>query len=107
MKGPYPLSTDNVREKVDEETGVFLLRKSKQGPVRFVGKTKDLPRRLRDHADEYRYFEVEPKSDITEAYKREAALWHYHGGSDEKLDNPRHPPRPHRQIKCPMCDIHD
>lgn len=107
MKGPYPLNPTNIQENVDGETGVFLLYRSRDGPVRKVGSTKDLARRLRDYADDYRYFKVEPKDNITQAYKREASLYHYHGGEDGKLDNDQHPARPHKQIKCPSCGIHD
>lgn len=106
MKGPYPLNSKNVSENVENgSTGVFRLYRSKGGPARFVGKSKDVARRLRDYADEYSHFEVETQDTITEAYKREAGLYHYHG--DDQLDNPRHPARPHKQIKCPNCSIHD
>lgn len=106
MKGPYPLSTTTIREELDGgDTGVFALKKSRDGPIRFVGKSTDLARRLREHADEYRYFAYETQPNTTQAYQREANLFHHHGGTED-LDNPRHPARPHKQVTCPRCSIH-
>lgn len=102
----YPLNPTNIQDKVDGGIGVYLLYRSDGGPVRYVGSSKDVAARLRDHVDEYRYFKVESHPNITQAYKREANLFHYHGGKED-LDNERHPPRPHRQVKCPRCSIHD
>lgn len=105
MKGPYPLNSKNVSENVENGSiGVFRLYRSNGGPARFVGKSRDVARRLRDYADEYSHFEVETQGTITEAYEREAGLYHHHG--EDQLDNPRHPARPHKQVRCPSCGIH-
>ena len=106
MQGPYELTRSNVNRRVGNRTGVYLLYNSRSGPVRYVGMSTELADRLKDYTGQYSYFQYEDQSNQTEAYKREAGLYHHHGGK-QKLDNENHPARPHRRVKCPVCGIHD
>jgi hypothetical protein len=106
MNGPHRLTASNVDSTVQSRTGVYLLYNSRGGPVRYVGMSSDLEDRLQDWTGHYGYFKYEYQSSQTAAYRREAGLYHYHGGK-ESLDNEKHPPRPHRQVKCPSCGIHE
>lgn len=106
MEGPHELTVSNVNDHVDHDVGVYTLYRTRDGPVRFVGMSTDLAERIKDHADDYPYFEYEHHPNRTEAYEREAQLFHQHGGRDD-LDNGQHPPRPHKQVTCPACGIHD
>jgi len=103
MCGRHSLTTSNVGATVDNKIGVYKLYNSRSGPVRFVGMSTNLAKRLREHVDEYSFFEFEYQSSETAAYKREANLYHHH---KQKLDNERHPPRPHKRVTCPACSIH-
>lgn len=106
MQGPFQLTRSNVDRRVNNRTGVYKIYKSRSGPVRYVGMSTELADRLKDHVTDYRYFEYEYQPNSTQAYQREARLYHHHGGK-QKLDNKQHPPRPHTQVKCPVCSIHD
>lgn len=106
MGEPHELTSSNVSATVDNGIGVYTLYRTRGGPVRYVGMSEDLADRIRDHVDDYPYFEYEYHSSPTAAYEREAQLFHQHGGTDD-LDNAQHPPRPHQQVTCPACGIHD
>lgn len=103
MAGPYRLTTNSVRNHVRSDwAGVYLLRNSRSGPPRYVGRSdSDVRRRLLNQArkSDYRYFTVEHKRSAREAWHREAHLYHYHKSS---LDNERHPPPP-AGMSCPKC----
>lgn len=105
MQGPHKLTGSNVDSRVSNRIGVYLLYNSRRGPVRYVGMSGELAKRLKDHVSEYSYFEYGYRSSQSKAYKTEAHLYHQHGGK-KKLDNERHPPRPHNQVVCPTCGIH-
>ena len=105
MNGPHRLTTTNVHTTVEDRTGVYLLSNSRSGPIRYIGMSTDLRGRLQEWTERYTYFRYEYQSSQTAAYKREAGLYHYHGGKDE-LENEQHPPRPHQQVVCPSCAIH-
>jgi hypothetical protein len=105
MQGPHSLTSSNVDKKVDDRIGVYRLYNSRRGPVRYVGMSTDLASRLKQWTGEYEYFEYGYHSSKAAAYRSEATLYHRHGGKEE-LDNDKHPPRPHRQVKCPVCGIH-
>lgn len=107
MKGRFSLTNSNVNDKVEKgRTGVYKLYNSSSGSARYVGMSTELADRLKDYTEKYRFFEFEYHSSERDAYKREANIFHQHGGAD-KLDNEKHPPRPHRRVKCPACSIHD
>lgn len=106
MKGPHRLTANNVHDTVQPQRGVYLLYNSRDGPVRYIGRASDLRDRLQDWVDRYAYFRYEYKSSQTAAYEREAGLYHHHGGK-KTLDNERHPARPHQQVTCPSCGLHD
>lgn len=106
MNGPHNLTRDNVDRRVDDRIGVYKHYNSRSGPVKYVGMSEELATRLKGHVNDYRYFEYEYQSSLTAAYKREANLYHHHGGKT-KLDNQRHPPCPHNRVKCPACSVHD
>lgn len=106
MKGPYKLSSNNIRRRVDPKIGVYLLRNTRRGPVKYVGMSTDLVDRLRRYLGQYSFFSYEYQPSERQAYIRETNLYHHHGGK-KRLDNDRHPPRPHRQVKCQWCGIHD
>lgn len=106
MNGPHRLTANNIRSTIQANRGVYLLYNSRDGPVRYIGRATDLQDRLQDWTGEYAYFQYEYTSSQTAAYEREAGLYHHHGG-DEALDNARHPARPHKQVKCPSCGLHE
>lgn len=105
MQGKYSLTNSNINRKVDNRIGVYKLYNSRSGPVRYVGMSTELVNRLKGHTDDYNYFEFEYQPNESDAYRREARLYHHHGGK-QKLDNEKHPPRPHQRVKCPVCGIH-
>lgn len=104
MNGPYSLTASNVTSTVDNDIGVYVLYTSRSGPPRYVGMSTELEERLKAQVGEYEFFEYEYFPSETAAYEREANLYHHH---KETLDNENHPPRPHNQVKCPACSIHD
>lgn len=101
----HRLTRSNVDQTVPRRTGVYKLYRSNGGPVRYVGSTNNLRRRLREWATDrsYSYFEYEFADTREQAYKREANLYHYYG---DQLENAQHPPRPTQRVKCPACSIH-
>lgn len=103
----HTLTRSNVNQTVPPRKGYYKLYKTREGPVRYVGSSKDLEQRLKQQAskDEYSYFEFGYESTIGQAYKTESRLYHRYGSS--QLDNEKHPPRPNKRVKCPECDIHD
>lgn len=103
----HSLTRSNVDQTAPRSTGVYKLYKSNGGPIRYVGSTNNLRRRLKKWAsdDSYSYFEYEFADTREQAYKREANLYHHHGKS--QLDNDQHPKRPNQRVKCPACSIHD
>jgi hypothetical protein len=105
MNGPHRLTNSNVNSTVENRIGVYLLFNSRGGPVRYVGMSTKLADRLKDWVDQYSHFEYGYRSSRTKAYRSGAHLYHRHGATEE-LDNQEHPPRPHKQVKCPVCGIH-
>ena len=106
MNGPHSLTNSNIDRQVSNRIGVYKLFNTYDGPVRYVGKSEDLARRLKGWTDEYEFFEFEYKDTIDEAYRSESALFHRHGGTDD-LDNDIHPPLPDGSSEtCPVCNIH-
>lgn len=105
MNGPHKLTRNNIDRRVGNRIGVYKLYNSRGGPVKYVGMSSELADRLKGHVSEYSYFEYEYQSNVTAAYKREARLYHHHGGK-ANLDNERHPPRPHKRVTCPVCSVH-
>ena len=102
----YSLTRRAVHQKAPKQIGVYKLYKSRNGPIRYVGSSNNLRKRLLDWAsrNSYQYFEYEYADTRDKAYKREANLYHHYGKS--QLDNDRHPPRPNKRVKCPACGIH-
>lgn len=86
--------------------GVYQLRRSRTGPVRYVGRSDtDVQRRLLEQVrqTDYSYFTVEHKGSSRRAWKREAHLYHYHR---DDLDNDAHPTPP-AGMSCPKCSAYD
>lgn len=106
MAGDHSLTSSNVDSHVDNRIGVYKLYNSREGPLRYVGMSKNLNERLKDHVGDYSHFEHEYQPNETEAYERQARIYHHHGGTDD-LDNGTHPQRPHRQVVCPVCSVHE
>lgn len=106
MNGPHSLTNSNINRRVDNDIGVYKLFNTHGGPVRYVGKSEDLARRLKRHTDEYEFFEFAHRDSINAAYRSESTLFHRHGGTDN-LDNEIHPPLPNGISEtCPVCNIH-
>lgn len=107
MAGPFSLTRTAVKRHAwPDWKGVYKLTKSRNGPVRYVGRSdNDVQARLLDHVrdGEYRYFTVEHKDSTKEAWLREAHLYHYHR---DDLDNKRHPAPP-EGMSCPKCTRYD
>ncbi len=107
MAGLFPLTSASVNEHARSGwKGVYKLRRSRGGPIRYVGRSDtDVQDRLLDHVrrGEYRFFTVEHKRTTKKAWLREAHLYHFHR---ENLDNQRHPPPPNG-MSCPKCTRYD
>lgn len=102
MSGPHSLTRQTVkREAKAGAAGVYLLRNSRTGPPRYVGRSGNVQRRLLEHAREadYSLFTVEHISSLKKAWHREAHLYHYHKST---LDNKQHPRAPNG-MSCPKC----
>lgn len=103
MSGPHSLTRQTVkREAKAGSIGVYLLRNSRTGPPRYVGRSDtDVQDRLMDYVrdDDYSYFSVEHYNSTRRAWNREANLYHYHKST---LDNKRHPAAP-AGMGCPRC----
>lgn len=84
---------------------MYRLYKSRNGPVRHVGMSTELASRLQQWTGQYEYFEYGYHSSEAAAFRSEATLYHRQDGKGY-LDNERHPPQHHRQVSCPVCDIH-
>lgn len=107
MAGKHTLSENNVERLVDEDRiGVYMLYNSREGPPRYVGRSTELASRLLDYVGEYKLFWADYMPNVTEAYKKEVELYH-HNGAKADLDNDRHPRRPHKNVKCKLCDVHE
>jgi hypothetical protein len=105
MPSPHTLAGDNVRRTVEDDLGVYVLYDDRDGPRKYVGRSSDLRSRILDHAESYGFLSYEPHPNQTEAYEVEVEAYHEAGGK-ERLDNDRHPQRPHKNVKCHLCDVH-
>lgn len=107
MAGPFRLTASNVESHTwPDRPGVYVLKQSRDGPPRYVGRSdSDVRRRLNTQAREtgYKFFTVEHKKTALDAWKREAHLYHYH---KRKLDNDVHP-NPPKGHSCPRCSLFD
>lgn len=106
MTDRHELTESNVDRLADPDLlGVYMLYNSRDGPPRYVGRSSDLRSALIDHVDDYRLFWADAMPNRTEAYKKQVELFHFNGETEE-LDNERHPQRPHKNVKCKLCDVH-
>lgn len=101
----YPLELRVIQRVVTRPSpGVYTLRRTPDGPVRYVGRSDvDLAERLRRHAREaeYSYFEFEYAPSARAAFEAECALFHRH---ESTLENAIHPARPPgTDWHCPRC----
>lgn len=104
MEGPHTLTRSNVDRRVSEgRNGVYKLKNSWNGPIRYVGRSdgERLASRIKNWTGHYRVFEYDYERNPTEAFKRECGLWHYHS---DTLNNQEHPSRPHKRVTCPVCN---
>lgn len=106
MVDRHSLTESNVDRLAEDALGVYMLYNSREGPPRYVGRSKEIRSRLLDYVDDYRFFWFDHMPNATEAYKKQVELYHHNGETDD-LDNERHPRRPHTNVKCYHCDVHD
>lgn len=102
MADVHSLTRDTVRRHAESNSiGVYKLFNSRQGPVRYVGRSSDIQQRLlkRASTSEYKFFRVEHMNGLREAWKREANLYHFH----KPRGNERHPRAP-ADMSCPVCN---
>ena len=107
MAGWFPLSEAAVWQHTRRGwPGTYRLRRSPDGPVRYVGRSdSSVRRRLLQHAREgdYSYFFVQHFRTPVQAFWRECTLYHYH---IRTIENERHPGQPKRHTgPCPKCNI--
>lgn len=101
MATVHSLTRDTVRRYAESDSiGVYKLFNSRKGPVRYVGRSRDVQQRLLKWAStsDYNFFSVEHMNSLRKAWKREANLYHYH----QPRDNTRHPRAP-KGMSCPVC----
>lgn len=102
MPAVHTLSPSSVEGHAEwEARGVYKLFNSRGGPVRYVGRSENVQRRLKEweRASDYRYFSVEHISNLEDAWKREVNLYHQNISS---VDNEIHPRAP-EGMTCHRC----
>ncbi len=106
MADRYELTSSNVERLVEDALGVYMLYNSREGPPRYVGRSRTLRSRLLEHVEDYRLFWADYMPNVSQAYRKQVDLYHFNGET-EALDNQRHPQRPHKNVKCYHCDVHE
>jgi hypothetical protein len=106
MKGPYPLTEQDIDANVEKTTGNYVLGYKDKDEFRtqYVGRSDtDLNQRLKDHvAEGYKYFAFSYASSTENAYLKECKLYHNISGISNKI----HPAKPEgapTDLKCPVC----
>lgn len=102
MSNQHTLSRSSVKTYARSGAlGVYKLFRSRGGPVRYVGRSGDVQRRLLEWARDSNYatFSVEYYDDLRETWRREVNLFHYH---EDALDNEIHPRAP-EGMTCHRC----
>lgn len=108
LSGFKNLADVSYDEQLENSPGVYLLYKTKGGPVRYVGRSdNDLRGRLKWHKsnNDYKYYRFKHCS-LKEAYEWECKYWHkYQHSIDNSFSNyGNHPATPMgKGWKCPIC----
>jgi hypothetical protein len=104
MSDRHELAAATVEDVVTEDVlGVYMLYEGAEGAPRYVGRTDQLQTALLDRVDDYGYFWADYMPNVTRAYEKQVELYHFNGEAEE-LDNEAHPERPHKNVKCRLCD---
>jgi hypothetical protein len=105
MKGPYPLTEQDIDANVKEKIGNYALGYNYRDTfrIKYIGRSdNDLNQRLKDHIKEgHKLFKFSYAHNATEAYRKECR--HYHGSKGTL--NKNHPDKPDGldSLKCPVC----
>lgn len=88
-------------ESVEDEPGVYLFYRTREGPVRYVGRA-DTSLRRRIAGRPYTYFRYKHADDEVEAYYWECRYFHQFR---DTIENERHPRKPdgYYDLECPIC----
>lgn len=117
MRGPFPLTDEEVNNRVEEgRMGNYAygyIDESGQFVVMYVGRSDlDLHERIGHGIEEfakhpeYRYecFKFSYATTAQEAYEKECRNYHDFGGEDGSLVNAVHPAKPEgTPVDCPVC----
>ena len=102
MASVHSLSATSVERHAKRGSrGVYKLFNSRGGPVRYVGRSENVHRRLKqwERESDYGFFSVEHISDLEDAWKREVNLYHQNIST---VDNEIHPRSP-EGMACHRC----
>ena len=108
LSGLKKLLEVSTNYRLEDRPGVYLLYKSVNGPVRYVGRSDtSLRSRLKWHRtnNEYKYYRFKHCS-LKEAYEWECKYWHkYKDTIDNSSDKYGiHPASPNGKYwTCPVC----
>jgi len=108
MKGPFPLTENEIDRQVTRESpgnyGLGYKNDDDTFIVQYVGRSDvDVNNRLHDWVGHYKQFKFSYAASSKEAFEKECRNYHDFGGS-QKLENKVHPDRPNgTNLKCPVC----
>src|SRR5438132_873606 len=101
MRGPFPLTNEELVKSKYDNHGVYLLMDKGVlfDTIEYVGRGH-LKSRIGDKKDRYTHFFYRTYSTKAGRYKKECEEYHRYGKSNE-LDNKIHPARP--DFSFPLC----
>lgn len=120
MKGPFPLTTDNVNLHVDDKIGNYAFGKPEDGKwyVKYVGRSdSQLREEIKQQAKNHKMLDIEGyeykfryADSGTEAYEQECLDYHKYRDNG-CLQNKIHPAKPtdNNHYHCPVegCPEHE
>lgn len=110
MNGPYPLTKEDVDQRIPVGSignyaygyknidGIFI--------VKYVGRSdNDLNDRVKHGIGQYKLYKFCIAKNSKEAYEKECKNYHDFGGMEGILDNDIHPDKPdNTDYECPYCN---
>ena len=109
MSGPYPLTTEDIDNRIPigsignyaygylDEKNVFR--------VQYVGRSDtDLNDRIKHGVGQYKLYKFSLAETVKDAFEKECRNYHDFG-ENRSLDNAIHPDKPeNKNYKCPVCE---
>lgn len=96
---------NETHNDLENEIVIYLLYRSRSGPVRRVGQSKKLRRRIAEYnkEGEYKYFTFR-RCDVDELNEKECRAYHRY---KDTLDGQNHPPVPNGSCPIRGCEYYE